>query len=77
MSLHQATGRPAKSVAEHGLCFGVVAAGLVVVAVAIQWLAEHDYMRRVDSRQTPRGRAKNWRPATYWMPVFENAGGLT
>jgi hypothetical protein len=38
MSLHQATDRPTKSVAEHGLCFGVILAGLVAVALAVQWL---------------------------------------
>ena len=38
MSLHQATGRPVKSVAEHGLCFGLTGVGLVVVAIAIQWV---------------------------------------
>ena len=38
MSLHQATGRPVKSVAEHGLCFGTALAGLVIAALAIQWL---------------------------------------
>ncbi len=38
MSLHQAADRPAKSVAEHGVCFGVVGVGLVLVAIALQWL---------------------------------------
>ena len=38
MSLNQAMGRPVKSVAEHGLCFGLTGVGLVVVALAIQWL---------------------------------------
>ncbi len=38
MSLHQAMNRPTKSVAEHGLCFGTALAGLVLAALAIQWL---------------------------------------
>ncbi len=38
MSLHQATGHPFKSVAEHGVCFGVILAGLVGAALAIQWV---------------------------------------
>ena len=38
MSLHHATGRPVKSVTEHGVCFGTALAGLVLAALAIQWL---------------------------------------
>ncbi len=38
MSLHHATGRPIKSVAEHGVCFGLTGAGLVFAALAIQWI---------------------------------------
>ena len=38
MSLHQATDRPEKSVAEHGVCFGVIGIGLVAAAIALQWI---------------------------------------
>jgi hypothetical protein len=38
MSLHPANERPTKSVMEHGACFGLTAALLMVAAVGIQWV---------------------------------------
>jgi hypothetical protein len=38
MSLHPAHNRPAKSVAEHGACFGLAVAMLLAAAVGIQWV---------------------------------------
>ncbi len=40
MSLHQAADRPAKSVAEHGVCFGLTLSALVIAALAIQWILQ-------------------------------------
>ena len=40
MSLHPAAGRPIKSVAEHGVCFGLTLAGLILAAVVIQWVLQ-------------------------------------
>ncbi len=38
MSLHDATHRAQKSIAEHGACFGLAALMLFAAAVGIQWL---------------------------------------
>ncbi len=38
MSLHPAHDRYTKSVVEHGACFGLAAALMMVAAVGIQWI---------------------------------------
>jgi len=38
MSLHPGPERHAKSVAEHGICFGTAVVVLMAVAVGLQWI---------------------------------------
>jgi hypothetical protein len=38
MSLHHVSHDRPKGIAEHGVCFGVAAGGLIAVAVLLQWI---------------------------------------
>jgi hypothetical protein len=38
MTLHHADGHQPKGLVEHGACFGLAAAALVIAAVLLQWI---------------------------------------